>query len=282
MSRRSVAARGLIWCGQKGILPALVATIAVVYASLYFGATPSLLLCSGTFSTTVFCYGIDRYVDQDVGSAHSITRGFLLGSGACFVALSVAMFLAGRPWVGVLLLASPLSALAYASPWLGRLLGRGSQLRRIKDVPLFKSVYLAAYFSLLVPMTAYYVGGIPTATILAMMLFIFERMLQAAVACDFKDIESDRASGVITLPVYLGFARAHTALQILGAASFLLVLVAVQAGWMYPGVRWMGLQYIGLSVCLYKMSRAPADAGLYCAIVDALFLMWIPLGLLAR
>jgi 4-hydroxybenzoate polyprenyltransferase len=268
----------LNWCAQTGVVAGVVATNSVIYASFYFGSTPSLLLCLGIFFTTVFCYALDRYIDHG-GSSQSdspITQKFLFWSGLLFAMFGIVFLVSERPWVGVIFLTSPLGLLLYSSPYLGTLLG--SRVKRIKDIPLLKCFYLAAYWSLTVPIVGYYIGHIPSGITWPLTLLFFERILQSAIACDFKDIDADRDNGVITVPVYMGIDRAHWFLQVTGAASLLFVFFAVDAGFMYPGVRWMALHFLGTSVCVYRMSRPGADLRFYAVVIDLLFFLWLPLG----
>ena len=50
-------------------------------------------------------------------------------------------------------------------------------------------------------LTAVYLEKFPKVAVIPLLLIIYERTFQAVAGCDFKDLESDRSAGIVTLPV---------------------------------------------------------------------------------
>jgi len=78
-------------------------------------------------------------------------------------------------------------------------------------------------------------GTASTDTAVALLfLFLFMRSLGNVVFFDLKDVPSDRAEGLATLPVLLGRERTFALLHILNVVSFLPLAAGALAGMLPP------------------------------------------------
>ena len=88
-----------------------------------------------------------------------------------------------------------------------------------KKIALFKNLYVAASFSLLVFFpVVYYFHPLTTTLIISIiifMLFVYFKAFVMQIFLDIKDIESDQKEGLLTLPSILGKEKTLTILKIL-------------------------------------------------------------------
>ena len=129
----------------------------------------------------------------------------------------------------VLISAIPLvSGLIYSIP----IFPRGFPYRRLKEIPVAKSLLVAVAWALppaLLPV--YIAGGLPGTITLAIILFFFSLVFINTVLFDIRDVEGDRLTGVWTIPVCIGIANTMRLLTmvnvIFGAAVVLLLWGAI-------------------------------------------------------
>jgi 4-hydroxybenzoate polyprenyltransferase len=198
----------------------------LVYSSLYlsfaagFMAYISSVLHEVPFNPVVFVlgmlitysvYNLNRKTDESEDAInHSKRYGFtkkyekLLFStaiGAYVLALAIS-WLHGPAVVAIS--AIPLiSGVVYSTP----IFPRGFPYRRLKEIPVAKSLIVAFAWALppaLLPV--YIAGAFPDTITLAVILFFFSLVFINTVLFDMRDVEGDRLTGVMTIPVCIGIA----------------------------------------------------------------------------
>ena len=199
----------------------------LVYSSLYLSfaagsmAYISSIIHEVPFNPVVFVlgmlitysvYNLNRKTDESEDAInHSKRYGFtkkyekLLFStaiGAYILALALS-WLHG-PTV-VLVSAIPLiSGLVYSTP----IFPRGFPYRRLKEIPVAKSLLVAVAWALPPALLPVYIAGVLPGTItLAVILFFFSLVFINTVLFDMRDVEGDRITGVRTIPVCIGIAN---------------------------------------------------------------------------
>jgi 4-hydroxybenzoate polyprenyltransferase len=151
-------------------------------------------------------------------------------------------------WVALLFALPLLAGVLYASP----LLPAGARFRRIKDVTGLKSIYVAGTWAATAGLLPLVVSGVPIAgsrAALLACLWVLARFFINTVFFDIGDVEGDRESGTMTLPVVFGVERTRRALIILNGATALLVVV--------------GVELLGLSPVAYVFNLLPLYGGVY-------------------
>ena len=181
----------LLWFLQRsGLITALAAAGFVTLLFSSERTVPPAPLLYFVAILTAGAYAIDRLADCQ---ASWLARA----SVACLATLGLATttFGAESPSVFRLLLMAVVivaSVLVYSFP----LLPGG---RRVKDVPFLKAFYVGLAWATL------FAASIPvTATSVLVLALVYARVVMGAIASDIKDVEEDRARGVITFPVRYG------------------------------------------------------------------------------
>jgi 4-hydroxybenzoate polyprenyltransferase len=165
---------------------------------LVLKAPPPLEVVGGFGLVAAGSYAIDRARDA-VGTGHD---RWLWGYAGVSLVLGAALMLGHGPAAPALLaLLFPGSVVAYSVPWLRR----GGRRHRIKDIPYCKAFYSSCCWAMVVPWSALYIPqSIPVRNLCALSVLVLLQVLGNVIACDFKDIEADRAAGVVTFPVAFG------------------------------------------------------------------------------
>lgn len=172
----------------------------------------------------------------------------LLGLAALSVLGGAALAAREGAWVALLFALPLLAGVLYASP----LLPAGARFRRIKDVTGLKSIYVAGTWAATAGLLPLVVSGVPIAgsrAALLACLWVLARFFINTVFFDIGDVDGDRESGTMTLPVVFGVERTRRALIILNGATALLVVV--------------GVELLGLSPVAYVFNLLPLYGGVY-------------------
>jgi (E)-4-hydroxy-3-methyl-but-2-enyl pyrophosphate reductase len=211
-----------------------------------------------TASLYVFAmHVLNRFINRRASSISSFREESYLLHEKIYVTLAVvsmvlalsASFVAG-PASFVLLFVITLSGLLYNAP----LLPRGWRFQSLKDIPGSKNIATAiawAAVTVLLPRIDAWLA--PTAGLAVAFVFTAGIVFIRSALSDILDIQSDRLIGRETLPVLIGEEKTLLLLQGISGALFVLLIVAVLAGWS-PSVGWVLLTsvfYIWICFKLY-------------------------------
>ena len=125
----------------------------------------------------------------------------------------LALVLSGLYGMTVILISAiPLiSGLIYSTP----IFPKGFRYRRLKEIPLAKSLVVAVAWALPPALLPVYVGGVtPSLITLAVILFFFSLVFINTVLFDIRDVEGDRVTGVRTIPVCIGVTNTKVLLTL--------------------------------------------------------------------
>lgn len=114
---------------------ALEAAVLTVGAARLLGSSSELLAGQLAGAGAAFAYAIDRAVDRGALHRGLIVTGVLWCAVACWTAAT------GHAHAALHSIAYPVSVALYVIPWMRWRLG-GIVVRRIKDVPLAKPLYV--------------------------------------------------------------------------------------------------------------------------------------------
>ena len=184
--------------------------------------------------TTYSVYNLNRKTDENEdminhSERYAFTKRYektLLATaiGAYVLALVLSGFYG---MVVIIVSAIPLlSGLVYSTP----LFPRGFRYRRLKEIPVAKSLLVAFAWALPPALLPVFVAGaVPGIITIGVILFFFSLVFINTVLFDIRDVEGDRATGVRTIPVCIGIPMTKLLLTLVNV-TFGLAIVSQLAG----------------------------------------------------
>ncbi len=123
----------------------------------------------------------------------------------------------------------------------------------------FKNFYTAFFWAILVLVVplAYVIDSLTPFIFVS--LFVFMREVVNNIFFDIKDIESDKADDVRTVPVYLGREKTIKLLHIINLLSLLPILLGVYLGYLPTVAIFLGFTFISGIIYLNKGLSAQAE-----------------------
>jgi 4-hydroxybenzoate polyprenyltransferase len=218
-----------------GHLLALGTASMAATATFVLGKNPSwdLLLMAYLFS--LGAYTINRFSDfEEDKISHPGRTSYLDGRRKYMAWISAACFLLGYAlaltrnliFFGALLLPLLLAvSYSFGSDRLKGIIG----MSRLKEGLLVKNIAISFGWSLIPILVGLYYLELPTA-IIAIAPFIFLRIMVNTIFFDQRDIEADKAFGVMTLPVRMGMAGSSKVMNVLDFASGAYIIGVAIAG----------------------------------------------------
>lgn len=94
-----------------------------------------------------------------------------------------------------------------------------------KKIIGFKSFYVSFFWASLVFLLVLYYSADITVAVFLLFIFVFLRFVVSTVFFDIKDMESDKLSGLKTLPVFLGKDNVLALIHVLNVFSFLPIVI---------------------------------------------------------
>jgi 4-hydroxybenzoate polyprenyltransferase len=197
---------------------------------------------------TYSVYNLNRKTDESEDAInHSHRYAFTkkyekLLFGSAIGAYLLALVLSGFYGMTVILISAIplLSGLIYSTP----IFPKGFRYRRLKEIPVAKSLLVAVAWALPPALLPVYVAGTsPDLVTVAVILFFFSLVFINTVLFDIRDVEGDRATGVHTIPVCIGVTNTKILLTIVNI--FLGIVVVSALLFRIPSV-FIGLIIIGM------------------------------------
>lgn len=179
--------------------------------------------------TTYSVYNLNRKTDESEDEInHSERYAFTKRYEKTLLATAIgayvlALVLSGVYGMAVIVIAAIplLSGLVYSTP----LLPPGFRYRRLKEIPVAKSLLVACAWALppaLLPV--YIAGAVPGIITIGVILFFFSLVFINTVLFDIRDVVGDRATGVRTIPVCIGIPGTKLLLTGVNISLGLLIL----------------------------------------------------------
>ena len=281
--------RALLTLSRYGILGPFSLGCIFVLSSLLLTGTVSLSLAIVGYSISYASYMLDHISDAKrfseslqsarVGTVAKSRISHILALVAFFAAVAVTLWSAGLAALGMLLL-FPFAVAMHGTSLFGKLTRGVFGYQRIKDIPYAKAFHTALILALIVPFSAIFLHAEQAAPAVMAFAFFYMRCFSNTVACDYKDLERDKAEGVRTLPMALGIGGSAAILLAVDAASIGLVAYAITIG-LWPD--WAIVLVAGVlvsSAALIRMVRTWRDHEFLSSVVlDSEFTLQLILAL---
>lgn len=218
-----------------GHLLALGTASIAVSAALVISKTPTWDLILMAYLFSFGAYTVNRLSDfEEDKISHPDRTAYLSGrlrsmpaiAAGCFILGYALAFFRNLIFFAALLLPLILALLySVSSKRMSRVFG----FSRLKEGLLTKNLAVSFGWSLIPILVGLYYLELPL-SILALLPFIFLRLMVNTVFFDARDIEADRAYGVKTIPAYLGMAKAWRVMDVLDVASGAYLVLATLSG----------------------------------------------------
>lgn len=196
------------------------AFISLIILNLSLRFEPLLI----PFSTTFFLYNLNRKTDKKEDSINYPARmQFLSKYGSTIFWLSIflyvpSLFLAAINSIETLLIAliPTLIMILYA-------------IFRLKKIFLLKNIIASFGWAAMVFLVgSYYNLSLINLSLLSVLIFIFLRLFMNTVIFDIRDMNGDKLSKIITIPVKIGIRYTKLILILINAISFIFILLAAK------------------------------------------------------
>ncbi|HET6231724.1 MAG TPA: UbiA family prenyltransferase [Longimicrobiaceae bacterium] len=267
----------LSFLARVNVLLALCLALGTAMVEVTAGIPLEPVAPAITFLTFFAIYSIDRAADVGADArTHPARAAFarryatwLYASAA--VAYVGALALAAREgaWtVAVALL--PIVAMAlYTFPFLPPRIARRVGFSRIKEVPVFKNLHVAATMTAVLTLlpVAVFDAAVEWRPILAAGAFLLVRQWINVVVFDVRDMDGDWDNGIRTLPVVLGRRRTLRLLHAANAAAGVFCIAAPLLGWVPPAFAFLALGSVYAWLYLRRLSSPAADLHFLCDVI---------------
>lgn len=280
----------LLTLSRYGILgPFSLGCIFVLSFLLLTGAISIPLAIVG-YAISYASYMLDHVSDANrfseslqsarVGTVARSRASHVLALLAFVAAVAITPVVAGGAALAMLLL-FPFAVAMHGTPLFGVLTRGALGYRRIKDIPYAKAFHTAFILALIVPFSAVFLGVGEPLLVLSVFAFFYLRCFSNTVACDYKDLERDKAEGVRTIPMALGITPTAFVLLAVDVLSIGVVVAGIATG-AWP--LWTAVLAIGVcmsSIGLIYLVRTWRDHEFVCSVVlDSEFTVSLVMALL--
>ena len=214
---------------------ALSAASMGLFFSILFFRVLSLTYFLVVFLLTYAVYGMDRLasLEEDRLSHPERTR-FLQRNRRLFtvsivLAFSGSLLLAtASGWVAALIPIAPIAVMFYSGKLPQKIFG--TRWPHLKERFIIKDICIASGWAFLLLVTSVYLGRPMGTGAWLFLVPLLMKLFVMAVAYDFKDINSDRRSGVRSLPVVMGEDSSKLVLHVLNTVATALILLLIYFG----------------------------------------------------
>lgn len=201
-------------------------------------------------------------------------RAFRILIGAS-VLLYVAFAIAYRPWALLVGVFYTLCTGLYVLPVLP-----GKRIRRLKDIPFFKNVYVPACLLTLVLYSSTELVSYGAALIWGI-IFIFLRLMVSVATGDVRDEAGDRAANLTTIVTALGHKNGLRLLHFLNGLSIAWIIFGCLRGY-WPMAAMVIIAPVFYIIWLLRiMERDPSQGEFVAEIYDFEIISYGPLMILA-
>lgn len=280
----------LLTLSRYGILGPFSLGCIFVLSSLLLTGAISIPLAIVGYAISYASYMLDHVSDANrfaddlqsarVGTVARSRMSHILALMAFVAAVAITLAVAGPAALAMLLL-FPFAVAMHGTSLFGVLTREAFGYRRIKDIPYAKAFHTAFILALIVPFSAVFLGVRAPLLTSWVFAFFYLRCFSNTIACDYKDLERDRAEGVRTIPMALGITP--TAFVLLGVDAISIGLVATGIS---TGIWPLWSVVLGVGVCmssigLVHLIRTWKDHEFVCSVVlDSEFTMSLLMAML--
>ncbi|MBI2185047.1 MAG: UbiA family prenyltransferase [Thaumarchaeota archaeon] len=223
-----------------GHMPALDTSAFTFTTSLLLGFFPTVDLLVAAYLFTYGSYTLNRKREAELDAVSNPERTKYILGRAKYLNLII-----GLCYLGSLLIAFNRNLLFLAALFAPLILSYfyniGSKkfvgvmgASRLKEKFLIKNIAVSAGWALIPFLVLLYFGAGVSPAVPVVFIFIFLRVFINTVFCDIRDVDSDRAANIRTIPLMVGIRK--TKLLLLGVNTFsgLLVFASTLGGLLPP------------------------------------------------
>jgi 4-hydroxybenzoate polyprenyltransferase len=253
------------------------ALLVAAFSSILYGIELNPVILSIAFLATFAVYNMNRATDKaedSINRPEEASRGTHVSLLISITASVACLFLCASIGTQALLVVTIafIASIAYSVKLF-------PSVPRLKEVVGVKSVLVAliwGFTGAVLPASVHAVDPIKT---ISAFIYISIQLLVNTILCDVCDLDGDRASGVMTLPIVLGLSRTRTLLLIVNSFTLPWLVYCVTQGLFleYMPILFFGMVYGYLIVFIF--SRRGHKRLLVELTVDG---EWIPLVALLR
>lgn len=208
-----------------GHLFALGAVCVVAMCSLVFGLPigSDLLVVTYMIFYPIYLYDYTKGASDDL-LTNSVRATYLSGNKKTYVVIAVSFM------VLTILFMHYSNSITMFMGFIVLILGLlySSCFKQLtKKIIAFKNFFVSMVWALLVLFFFFYYSIPITSEALIMAGFVFTRMIAIQILFDVRDVEGDRKSGLLTIPVVLANHKEFRLLKCLNIASIILLVISV-------------------------------------------------------
>jgi 4-hydroxybenzoate polyprenyltransferase and related prenyltransferases len=223
--------RLLVILTSSSIFIALNGCLKTFFSFSLYGATVSFQLILATFLVIYSVYGLNKITDTEEDQLNAPERSDLISSHQkLFTYSSVAAYILAliigilHGWQVLLVLLFPLLAGVIYSIQVH------PRIPRLKDIFAVKSLIVALSWTVgntFLPLVSYNSNSLVMSLIF---YFFFIKSFINTVLFDLMDVEGDKLTGAMTIPVVIGASRTIKLLLVLNTTLIVLIYWAVTSG----------------------------------------------------
>ncbi|MCO4772054.1 MAG: UbiA family prenyltransferase [Deltaproteobacteria bacterium] len=250
------------------------------FLGLEVGAAPAVLV----FASSLFIYNLDHAADAENETLSAQERAFFRGESlhtliGCSGLATAILVLAAPPAARLVFCSYLAVGVVYGIPLLPVRGGDGWRLARLKEIPGSKAWITAGALTLAtVGLPVAYAGrglGLDGALLF---LFLFTCAASGANICDIRDLEDDRSTGVLTLPIQLGVSGAKVVLAVLNGVALLVLIGGTLSG--ASGAHPEVVPIIMGTLMILRWVRSDTNSELFSLVVHGTYCLFAPLAML--
>jgi 4-hydroxybenzoate polyprenyltransferase len=250
-----------------------------LFFSILFFRVLALTYFLVVFFLTYAVYGMDRLASLEEDRLSHPERTSFLQRNRWPFAVSIVLAFSGSlllaaasGWVAALIPIAPMAVMFYSGKLPPRVFG--TRRPHLKEHFIIKDICIASGWAFLLLVTSVYLGRPMGTGTWLFLIPLLMKLFVMAVAYDFKDINSDRKSGVRTLPVVIGEDSSKIVLHILNTVATLFILLLIYFG-LLPVLGVIFVPAFIYQFFIIHLVRKDAPGWVYFIICDLEQFFWL-------
>ncbi len=215
---------------DSSLFIAVIGVAALYLSFMLYDLSVDVVLFISFFLTVFSVYSLNKLTDAREDAINLPDRARFVAQNGRYVALAV--FVAYSSALLLALVQSVYAMVVIALPLImGFLYSVGVSSFRLKNLKGLKSIVIASTWAVtltLLPLTVFSRPVLIVSIVLC--FFVFVRFFVNVVLFDLRDIEGDVASGIITIPAYVGRNKAKNILLIVNSTLVLWLAYSYMQG----------------------------------------------------
>jgi 4-hydroxybenzoate polyprenyltransferase len=215
---------------ESSLFIAVIGVAALYLSFMLYELSVDVVLFISFFLTVFSVYGLNKLTDAREDAINLPDRARFVAQNGRYVALTV--FVAYSSALLLALVHSVYAMVVIALPLImGFLYSVGVSSFRLKNLKGLKSVVIASTWAVTLTLLPLTVSSRPILIVsIVLCFFVFVRFFVNVVLFDLRDIEGDVASGIITIPAYVGREKTKNLLLLVNSTLVLWLVYSYMQG----------------------------------------------------